>query len=97
MVSERIRIDFALDEGAMLRILGLVERRGFRIVRMTMHETGANDPGTPKPGGGETAAMTLDVVPRDAGRRLAVLVPQLHRLYEVRSVGLFSTPMASAA
>lgn len=92
MVSERIRIDFTLDEGAILRILGLVERRGFRVVKIAMHQTG-----THHPDGGETAAMTLDVEPRDAGRDLAVLVPQLHRLYEVRSVGLFSTPMASAA
>lgn len=38
-----------------------------------------------------------DVEPREAGRDLAVLLPPLHRPYEVRSVGLFSTPMASAA
>ena len=87
MVSERIRIDFTLHEGAILRILGLVERRGFRIVKIAMHQTGD----------GETAAMTLDVEARDAGRELSVLVPQLHRLFEVRSVGLFSTQIASAA
>jgi len=87
VVSERIRIDFTLDEGAVLRILGLVERRGFRIVKIAMHQTGD----------GDTAAMTLDVEPRDAGRQLAVLVPQLHRLYEVRSVGLVSAQIASAA
>lgn len=84
---DRIRIDFALDEGAILRILGLIERRGFRVVGIAMHQTGDD----------ETAAMTIDVEARDAGRNLAVLVPQLHRLIEVRSVGIFSTQMASAA
>lgn len=87
MVSERIRIDFTLEEGALLRIIGLVERRGYRIVTIAMHQTN----------GGDTAAMTLDLEPRDPSRNLAVLVPQLHRLYEVRSVGLFSHSMASAA
>lgn len=89
---DRIRIDFALDEGAILRILGLIERRGFRVVGIAMHQTSATGPG-----GGDTAAMTIDVEARDAGRNLAVLVPQLHRLIEVRSVGIFSAQMASAA
>lgn len=84
---DRIRIDFALDEGAILRILGLIERRGFRVVGIAMHQTGD----------GDAAAMTIDVEPRDAGRDLAVLVPQLHRLIEVCSVGIFATRMASAA
>ncbi len=89
---DRIRIDFALDEGAILRILGLIERRGFKVTGIAMHQTGAGHPG-----GGETAAMTIDMEARDAGRDIAVLLPQLHRLLEVRSVSLFSAQMASAA
>lgn len=86
-MSNRISIEFAIAEGAVLRMLGLVERRGFLVsgIGMTEHEDG------------ETASMMIEVVPRDDGRRLDVLDLQLRRLHGVRRVSLFSPSIASAA
>ena len=71
----QIAIRFAPGEGAIGRIVGLVERRGFECRAMTMTEADST-----------TAAMTLDLVPRDASRRLDVLDLQLQRLIGVTSV-----------
>ena len=69
-MSARLTIAFAPGEGAVVRMLGLVERRGFKLCGIAMAE-------------GE---MTLDVEPRDAGRKLDMLDLQLRRLVEVRDV-----------
>ena len=63
-------ITFAPGEGAVVRMLGLVERRGFQLRSIVMSE----------------GTMTLDVEARDASRRLDVLDLQLRRLAEVRGV-----------
>ena len=73
----RITIRFAPGEGAIGRIVGLVERRGFECRAMAMTQQDRT-----------TAAMTLDLVPRDASRRLDVLDLQLKRLIEVTAVTL---------
>jgi len=75
-VSERIEISFAPAEGAVLRMLGLVERRGFIVSGMAM-KTDA-----------DRASLTLDVAPRDAGRGLDVMARQLRRLVDVQSVSI---------
>ena len=80
MMSARILIDFAMAEGAVPRMLGLVERRGFQVRGIGMEEDEA----------GETASLTLEVSPRDAGRRLDVLDLQLRRLVGVRDVITFN-------
>ena len=66
----RIDIAFAPAEGAVIRMLGLVERRGFELRGVRMSE----------------GALTIDVAPRDASRRLDVLESQLRRLVDVTSV-----------
>ena len=71
-MSGRIEIDFAMAEGALLRMLGLVERRGFRGIAMAEGEG--------------QGSLALDVRPRDAGRRLEVIAAQLRRLHDVRQV-----------
>ena len=71
----RIEIDFAMNEGAVLRMLGLVERRGFEVRGIRMAEA--------RDGRG---ALALDVRPRDAGRSLEVVAGQLQRLHDVGSV-----------
>lgn len=73
-MSGRIEIDFAMAEGAVLRMLGLVERRGFEVRGISMAE---------RQGQG---SLALDVRPRDAGRRLEVIAAQLRRLHDVRQV-----------
>ena len=73
-MSARIQIDFAPAEGAVLRMLGLVERRGFELRRIAMAEENGR------------GSLSLDVAPRDAGRRLDVIAGQLRRLHEVQTV-----------
>ena len=74
-MTGRIDIDFALHEGAVLRVLGMVERRGFEVRAITMAEA--------EPGRG---ALSLDVRARDASRNLATVAGQLQRLHDVRNV-----------
>lgn len=82
-MTERISIEFKAAEGAVSRVLGLVERRGFRVRGLSMAEQG------------ESGSLTMDVDIRDAGRRLDVLGLQLSRLAEVSSVS-FSDPGSGA-
>jgi acetolactate synthase II small subunit len=82
-VSGRFEITFTPGEGAVLRMLGLVERRGFAVTAIAM----ANHSGT--------AEIAVDVEARDPGRRLDVVARQLERLIDVQSVSV-STPAAGA-
>ena len=79
-MTDRIRIEFAHEEGAIVRILGSVERRGYRLTGLAM----------------SGAVLTIDLAPRDPGRRLDVLAAQLRRLHDVTSVTPFPA-IASAA
>lgn len=76
-MTDRIIIEFTPAEGAMLRLLGLIERRGFRITAVTMGEA----PGACR------ATMTLDLVARGGARALDTLGLQLRRLSDVQWVG----------
>ena len=73
-MSDHIEITFVPGEGAVLRMLGLVERRGFAVRRIAMAEDSSS------------ASIAMDVEARDPLRRLDVLSRQLERLIEVRSV-----------
>lgn len=84
---ERIHIEFRPEEGALLRILGLVERRGFRVLAIAM-ETRPD---------GARASATLDIAPRDAGRQVDMLLLQLHRLFDVVATRRVAARIASAA
>ena len=72
-------IDYAAAEGAVLRMLGLVGRRGFRVRGIAMSEEG------------ETGSLKLDLESDGADRSLDVLALQLGRLHEVRSVSFSGT------
>jgi acetolactate synthase-1/3 small subunit/acetolactate synthase II small subunit len=76
MVMERLTINFTPAEGAVVRMLGLVERRGYVIRGLAMNEQADN------------ASLLIDVEPRDPSRRVAVMARQLDRLVEVNSVVL---------
>lgn len=84
-MSERIEITFQPGEGAVLRMLGLVERRGFLVGGITMR----SNP--------DRATLALDLAPRDPGRRPDVLARQLRRLVDVRSVAVTSKPSGTSA
>jgi len=80
MMNGRLVIAFRDEEGAVGRIVGLIERRGFvlRGIAMSGEAPGA--------GGGLGHKLTLDVAARDASRRLDVLDLQLMRLDGVSQV-----------
>ena len=74
-MNGRIEIGFAMREGAVMRLLGLVERRGFELRGISMAEAADGE--------GEIA---LDVRARDSGRSLDIVAGQLKRLHDVRKV-----------
>ena len=82
-MTGRLIVDFRPEEGAVPRIVGLVERRGFELRGLTMS------------GQAPRASLTLDVVPRDASRRLDLLNRQLQRLDGVAQVSFFSPPVSA--
>lgn len=75
-MSERLTIEFNPAEGAVLRMLGLIERRGYQLRAIAMNE---------QPMG---ASLVVDVEPRDLDRRVQVVAEQLRRLVDVNSVSL---------
>lgn len=72
----RMFIEFAAAEGAMVRMLGLVERRGFIVHRAAMAEQPC----------GRRATLALTVEPRDESRSIDRLALQLGRLHGVGRV-----------
>ena len=83
-MSGRIEIDFDAAEGALLRMLGLVERRGFVVGAVAMNaEEGRG-------------ALSLDVTARDPSRRLEVVAGQLRRLHDVRNVSIHPSQSGAA-
>ena len=78
-MNGRVIVDFTAAEGSVVRIVGLVERRGFRLRGLSMQEEEA-----------ERASLTLDLEARDAQRRFDMLGLQLGRLHEVSNVSVFN-------
>ncbi|WP_323761973.1 ACT domain-containing protein [Maricaulis sp.] len=70
-----LRIELADSEGALMRLIGLVERRGFTIAAMDKSETS-----------GSQSTVTLSLDARDEARNMDVLARQVARLLDVRSV-----------
>ena len=74
MVSiQNIRIEFAFAEGALRRLLGVIEARGWAIRSMQMGSDG------------DRSIMTLSLGPRDGTRKIATLIRQVSRVYGVVS------------
>jgi acetolactate synthase-1/3 small subunit len=72
-MSHLIHIEIDRLEGTLLRILGLVERRGFHIDELELFDLGEDRRG-----------LALTVRPRDANRSLDILGLQIDRLYGVK-------------
>jgi acetolactate synthase II small subunit len=70
-----LRIEILESEGALTRLIGLVERRGFHIASMVKSA----------PAHGR-AMVTLDVVSRESSRHADILGRQISRLFDVRAV-----------
>jgi acetolactate synthase-1/3 small subunit/acetolactate synthase II small subunit len=75
-MTGRIHVDFDAAEGALLRMVGLVERRGFAVSGVSMAAADGR------------GSLSLDVAARDPSRRLDVVAAQLRRLIEVRNVSI---------
>jgi acetolactate synthase-1/3 small subunit len=73
-----IHIDRA--EGSLQRLIGLVERRGFHIDRMSVSDAGAH------------REVRLAVRGRDAGRCAEVLGRQIDRLIGIRRIATAPSP-----
>ena len=86
-MNARLKIEYVNAEGALLRVLGVIERRGFMIKSAAMNEHAD----------GALASVIVEVAPRGSGRRLDVLIPFLQRLHEVRSINAFEPMQDQAA
>jgi acetolactate synthase II small subunit len=73
MNTQRLVVEYMAGEGALVRMLGVVERRGFILRRSVMAELPC----------GRRATLALTVEPRDAGRSVETLARQLARLHGV--------------
>ena len=74
-MSHLIHIEIDRLEGTLLRILGLVERRGFHIDELELFDLGEDRRG-----------LAITVRPRDPNRSLDILGLQIDRLYGVKRV-----------
>ena len=84
-MSERLIVSFTPAEGAVIRVLGLVERRGYSLRGLAMEERA------------DCASMTIDLEARDASRRVEVVARQLDRLVDVNSVSIVTASQGSPA
>jgi acetolactate synthase small subunit len=80
-MSNTLHIEIFETEGALVRLIGLIERRGFVISSMAMSA----------PSNG-SARVTVDVAARGGARQIEVLTRQIERLFDVHAV---STPAAA--
>lgn len=74
-MSHLIHIELDRLEGSLLRVLGLVERRGFHIDAAELYDLG------------EKRGLSLTVRPRDPSRSLDTLGLQIDRLYGITRLG----------
>ncbi len=79
-----IELRLARAEGAIVRTLGLIERRGFTVTAITMRSDG----------GSETIVLRLEVASED--RPFDVLLRQITRLLDVRAALLVEAPHSDA-
>jgi acetolactate synthase II small subunit len=86
-MTTRIEIDFAPAEGAILRLVGLIERRGFEVVAMDV----------PPMDRARSASMALSLRARDATRRIETLDAQIRRIHGVSDVRHRAAPVMEAA
>lgn len=81
-MTARLVIEFAANEGALLRIIGLIERRGYRVRELELREEQPH------------SSLSILLEARDASRRPDILARQIGNLFDVHSVDLF-TPDAT--
>ncbi len=75
-MTQRIEIDFEPAEGQVVRLIGLVERRGYELLGVNFQ---------PATIGGK-GRLDMSVRPRPGPRRMETLKAQISRVYGVLAV-----------
>ena len=73
-MNHTLRMNIQKVEGAIIRLLGLIERRGFSVTAMNAHTDDA----------AQQVEITVHV--HSAGRSVDTLARQIGKLYDVRNV-----------
>lgn len=76
MVNKQLLIRFKPAEGAVVRILGLIERRGFALRDLAVQDEDTD------------GSLVVELAQRDASRQIDVLARQVSRLVDVKSVSI---------
>ena len=75
-MTTRLTLSFTKSEGALIRLIGMVERKGWEVCAISMDH--AEQDGT--------AEMTLTLTPRDETRSLEVLCRHIEKMHDVSAV-----------
>ena len=75
MTTQTLHIEFEPSEGALLRLIGLIERRGYSVRGLALPETA-----------GSSMHLDMALTPHETGRDIGVLSRQIRRLVGVRQV-----------
>jgi acetolactate synthase regulatory subunit len=75
-VNTQLLIRFKPAEGAIIRILGLIERRGFALRDLAVQDEDTD------------GSLVVELSPRDQKRQVDVLARQVGRLIDVKSVSI---------
>ncbi|MFN3835083.1 MAG: ACT domain-containing protein [Glycocaulis sp.] len=87
-MTQRIEIDFEPAEGQVVRLIGLVERRGYELLGVSFQPAAMGGKGR----------LDMSVRPRPGPRRMETLKAQIRRVYGVLSVReLSSEPLRESA
>ncbi|MFN3229999.1 MAG: ACT domain-containing protein [Asticcacaulis sp.] len=81
-MSHTLHIELDRCEGTLLRLLGLIERRGFHIDSLSMSDASQ-----------DRRALSVRVRPRDNTRNVDVLGRQIDRLYGLERRAPAATPV----
>lgn len=82
----KLRITLRECEGALIRLLGTIERRGHALVNLSS-----------RPAGSASAARNLSLDVDCGGRNPDILVRQIRRLYDVVEAAWYQLPEYQAA
>lgn len=75
-MNTQLLIRFKPAEGAIIRILGLIERRGFALRDLAVQDEDTD------------GSLVVELSPRDQKRQVDVLARQVGRLIDVKSVSI---------
>ena len=78
-MNHTLRMNVQKVEGALIRLLGLIERRGFSVTAMNAHSDDARQ------------EVEITVQLRSSGRSVDTLARQIEKLYDVRSVACLTS------